>query len=339
MPLPDMLKNRLTVPVVGSPMFIVSTPPLIMAQCKAGVVGSFPSLNARPVSQLDEWLAQLNEELPAYAKAHPQAKVAPFAVNQIVHKSNSRLDEDVALCVRHKAPIVITSVGNPADIVKEVHGYGGIVFHDTTTIRHTEKAIEAGVDGVILVCAGAGGHAGTMSPFALVPQVRQFWKGTLLLAGAISDGRAVRAAQVLGANLAYMGTRFIATREANAKDAYKQMILDSAAKDITYTPAFSGIPANYLTKSILAAGLDPANLKPKGFIDMDLGNRPERTGEQRVDKPGDGGEPQIKAWRDIWSAGQGAGSVHDVPSVAELVARLAAEYRAALADDRALAAE
>ena len=324
MPLPEMLKNRLALPVVGSPLFIVSGPELVIAQCKAGVVGSFPSLNARPVSQLDEWLARMTEELPAYAKANPGKPVAPFAVNQIVHKSNTRLDEDVQLCIKYKAPIVITSVGNPGDIAKEVHKYGGIVFHDTTTIRHTEKAIEAGVDGVILVCAGAGGHAGTMSPFALVPQVRQFWKGTLLLAGSISDGRSVRAAQVLGADLAYMGTRFIATQEANAKQDYKQMILDSEAKDVTYTPAFSGIPANYLTKSIVAAGLDPANLKPKGFVDMDLSNREET---------------KIKAWRDIWSAGQGSGSIKDVPSVAELVARLTAEYRDAVAADRALAAE
>lgn len=327
MSLPASLKNRLALPVVGSPMFIVSTPELVIAQCQAGVIGAFPSLNARPVAQLEEWLARIEQELATHDAANPSRLSAPYAVNQIVHKSNTRLDDDVALCVKHKAPIVITSVGNPGDIVKEVHSYGGIVFHDTTTIRHTEKAVEAGVDGVILVCAGAGGHAGTMSPFALVPQVRAFWKGTLLLAGAISDGRSVRAAQMLGADLAYMGTRFIATREANAKPDYKQMILDSAAKDVTYTPAFSGIPANYLTKSIVAAGLDPANLRPKGFIDMDLSNRPDKE------------EQKIKAWRDIWSAGQGAGSIADVPSVAELVARLTAEYRDAAAGDQARAAE
>lgn len=327
MPLPAVLQNRLSIPVVGSPMFIVSTPDLVIAQCNAGVVGSFPSLNARPVSMLDEWLAHIAEETTAYAKANPGARVAPYAVNQIIHKSNSRLDQDVPLCVKHKAPIVITSVGNPTDIVKEVHAYGGIVFHDTTNIRHTEKAIEAGVDGVILVCAGAGGHAGTMSPFALVPQVRKFWKGTLLVGGAISDGAAVRAAQVLGADLAYVGSRFIATKEANAVPEYKQMLIDSGAKDITYTPAFSGVPANYLTKSILSAGLDPNNLKPKGHIDMDLGTRPDEN------------EKKIKAWKDIWSAGQGVGSIDDVPSVAELVERMKREYRAAVDSDRAVAAE
>jgi len=327
MPLPAVLQNRLSIPVIGSPMFIVSTPDLVIAQCNAGVVGSFPSLNARPVSMLDEWLARIYEETRAYAKANPGAKVAPYAVNQIIHKSNSRLEHDVPLCVKHKAPIVITSVGNPADIVKEVHAYGGIVFHDTTNIRHTEKAIEAGVDGVILVCAGAGGHAGTMSPFALVPQVRKFWKGTLLVGGAISDGAAVRAVQVLGADLAYVGSRFIATKEANAVPAYKHMLIDSGAKDITYTPAFSGVPANYLTKSILGAGLDPNNLKPKDHIDMDLGTRPDEN------------EKKVKAWKDIWSAGHGVGSIDDVPSVADLVERMKREYRAAVEADRAVAAE
>ena len=327
MPLPAVLHNRLSMPVVGSPMFIVSTPDLVIAQCNAGIVGSFPSLNARPVSLLDEWLARIAEETAAFAKANPGARVAPFACNQIIHRSNSRLEQDLPLCIKHKVPIVITSVGNPADIVKEVHAYGGVVFHDTTTIRHTEKAIEAGVDGVILVCAGAGGHAGTLSPFALVPQVRRFWKGTLLVGGAISDGAAVRAAQVLGADLAYVGSRFIATREANAAPAYKQMLIDSGAKDITYTPAFSGVPANYLTKSILGAGLDPNNLKPKGHIDMDLGTRPDEN------------EKKVKAWKDIWSAGQGVGSIDDVPSVAELVERMKREYRAAVESDRAVAAE
>jgi nitronate monooxygenase len=327
MPLPAVLQGRLSIPVVGAPMFIVSTPDLVIAQCNAGVVGSFPSLNARPVSLLDEWLARIAEETAAYAKANPGAKVAPYACNQIIHKSNSRLEQDLPLCVKHKVPIVITSVGNPSDIVKEVHAYGGVVFHDTTNIRHTEKAIEAGVDGVILVCAGAGGHAGTMSPFALVPQVRKFWKGTLLVGGAISDGAAVRAVQVLGADLAYVGSRFIATKEANAVADYKQMLIDSAAKDITYTPAFSGVPANYLTKSILGAGLDPNNLKPKGHIDMDLGTRPDEN------------EKKVKAWKDIWSAGHGVGSIEDVPSVAELVERMKREYRAAVDSDRAIAAE
>jgi nitronate monooxygenase len=327
MPLPAVLKNRLSIPVVGAPMFIVSTPDLVIAQCNAGVVGSFPSLNARPVSLLDEWLARIAEETAAYAKANPGATVAPYACNQIIHKSNSRLEQDLPLCVKHKVPIVITSVGNPSDIVKEVHAYGGVVFHDTTNIRHTEKAIEAGVDGVILVCAGAGGHAGTMSPFALVPQVRKFWKGTLLVGGAISDGAAVRAVQVLGADLAYVGSRFIATKEANAVPEYKQMLIDSAAKDITYTPAFSGVPANYLTKSILGAGLDPNNLKAKGHIDMDLGTRPDEN------------EKKVKAWKDIWSAGHGVGSIDDVPSVADLVERMKREYRTAVELDRAIAAE
>jgi nitronate monooxygenase len=327
MPLPAVLQGRLSIPVVGSPMFIVSTPDLVIAQCNSGIVGSFPSLNARPVSLLDEWLAQIREETAAFAKANPGAKVAPYACNQIIHKSNSRLEQDLPLCIKHKVPIVITSVGNPSDVVKEVHAYGGIVFHDTTNIRHTEKAIEAGVDGVILVCAGAGGHAGTMSPFALVPQVRKFWKGTLLVGGAISDGAAVRAVQVLGADLAYVGSRFIASKEANAVPAYKQMLIDSAAKDITYTPAFSGVPANYLSKSIVGAGLDPNNLKPKGHIDMDLGTRPDEN------------EKKVKAWKDIWSAGQGVGLIDDVPSVAELVDRMKREYRAAVESDRAIAAE
>jgi nitronate monooxygenase len=327
MPLPAVLQGRLSIPVVGAPMFIVSTPDLVIAQCNAGVVGSFPSLNARPVSLLDEWLAQISEATGAFAKANPGARVAPYACNQIIHKSNSRLAQDLPLCIKHKVPIVITSVGNPSEIVKEVHAYGGVVFHDTTNIRHTEKAIEAGVDGVILVCAGAGGHAGTMSPFALVPQVRKFWKGTLLVGGAISDGAAVRAVQVLGADLAYVGSRFIATREANAVPEYKQMLIDSGAKDITYTPAFSGVPANYLTKSILGAGLDPSNLTPKGHIDMDLGTRPDEN------------EKKIKAWKDIWSAGHGVGSIDDVPSVAELVERMKREYRAVVESDRAMAAE
>jgi nitronate monooxygenase len=327
MPLPAVLQGRSSIPVVGAPMFIVSTPDLVIAQCNAGVVGSFPSLNARPVSLLDEWLAQISEATGAFAKANPGARVAPYACNQIIHKSNSRLAQDLPLCIKHKVPIVITSVGNPSEIVKEVHAYGGVVFHDTTNIRHTEKAIEAGVDGVILVCAGAGGHAGTMSPFALVPQVRKFWKGTLLVGGAISDGAAVRAVQVLGADLAYVGSRFIATREANAVPEYKQMLIDSGAKDITYTHAFSGVPANYLTKSILGAGLDPSNLTPKGHIDMDLGTRPDEN------------EKKIKAWKDIWSAGHGVGSIDDVPSVAELVERMKREYRAVVESDRAMAAE
>ena len=235
MPIPTLLREQLRLPIIGSPMFIVSTPQLVLAQCKAGIVGSFPALNARPVSQLDEWLAQINEELAGFKAANPHKKIAPYAVNQIVHASNDRLDQDVALCVKHKVPIIITSLRPPAEVVAAVHGYGGLVFHDVINLRHAEKAAAQGVDGIIAVCAGAGGHAGMLSPFALVKQIREVYAGTIILSGAMSTGADVLAARALGADLAYLGTRFIATEEANANEDYKQMLIQSGAEDIVYT--------------------------------------------------------------------------------------------------------
>ena len=308
MPLPEIFRGRLTLPIVGAPMFLVSHPELVIAQCQAGIAGTFPTLNARPLEVLDAWLKRITETLAASPKA------APFGVNLVVHKANTRLLEDTALAEKYKVPFVITSVGDPGDLVKRVHDYGGIVFHDIVSVRHAKKAIAAGVDGLILVCAGAGGHAGTTSPFALVHEVRQIFDGTILLAGAISTGAHVKAAQVMGADLAYMGTRMIATQEAHADPAYKQMIVDSSAADIVYTPHFSGVPASYMRASIVAAGLDPDKvLGPREGASLGL--------EDKDDKG-------PKAWRDIWSAGQGVGAITDSPPVAELVARLKAEYDA-----------
>jgi len=284
----------------------------VLAQCKAGIVGSFPALNARPEAQLDEWLAQITEELAAYRKKHPDLKVAPFAVNQIVHKSNNRLEHDVGMCVKYEVPIVITSLRPPAEVVAAVHGYGGVVFHDVINIRHARKAIEQGVDGIITVCAGAGGHAGTTSPFALVKEVREIFDGTIILSGSMSRGNDALAAQAMGADLAYLGTRFIATREANAPASYKEMIVASTAADIVYTNLFTGVHGSYLKGSIVNAGLDPDNLPEGDLNTMNFAS---------------GGGSKAKAWRDIWGAGQGVGSMHDIPSVAELVDRMAAEYR------------
>ncbi len=311
MSLPAILHDTLALPVIGAPMFIVSQPDLVLAQCKAGIVGSFPALNARPKELLDEWLARITAELDAARRADPARKVAPFAVNQIVHHSNDRLDHDVALCVKHKVPMIITSLRAPGDVVKEVHGYGGIVFHDVINVRHAQKAIEAGVDGLILVAAGAGGHAGTLSPFVLVSEVRRFWDGPIALSGAMTRGDQILAAQAMGADLAYIGTRFIATPEANAVPGYKQMILESTAADVVYTPYFTGVHGNYLRPSIVAQGLDPDNLPPRDKTSMSFGS--DRT----------------KAWRDIWGVGQGVGSIDAVMPVADLVAQLAAEYRSA----------
>ena len=268
MPLPPPLQGKLRLPVIGAPLFIVSNPALVIAQCKAGIVGAFPALNARPQDELDRWLARIESELAAHRAAHPGATVAPFAVNQIVHASNGRLDADLDACVRHRVPIVITSLRAPHPVVDRVHAYGGIVLHDVISVRHAEKALEAGVDGLILVCAGAGGHAGTLNPFALVNEVRRFYAGTLALAGAITDGAAILAAQAMGCDLAYLGTRFIATREANAPDRYKQMIADARAADVVYTPYFSGVHGSYLQDRIRAAGLDPEHLPdaPAGQI-------------------------------------------------------------------------
>jgi nitronate monooxygenase len=300
------LNKNLRLPVICAPMFIISNPDLVIAQCKSGVIGSFPALNARPKDLLDDWLIRIKNELAGDPNA------APFAVNQIIHPSNERLEHDMALCVKHEVPLIITSLSAPTAIVPHVHRYGGKVFHDVISVRHAEKALEAGVDGLILVCAGAGGHAGTLSPFALVGEIRKFYAGPIALSGAITNGNAILSAQALGADFAYIGTRFIATREANAVEAYKQAIVDSAAKDVVYTPYFTGVHGNYLSKSILAAGLDPANLPVKDKTAMSFGSA------------GD-----AKAWKDIWGAGQGVGTIGEVLPTAELVARMQEEYRSA----------
>ena len=314
MPLPPLLQGRLALPAIGAPMFIVSGPELVVAQCTAGIVGAFPALNARPAAQLEAWLVEIQRGLEAFQSAHPQAPVAPFAVNQIIHHSNDRLGHDLALCVKHRVPIVITSLRAPDEVVPVVHAYGGLVFHDVISVRHARRAIEAGVDGLILVCAGAGGHAGTLSPFALVPEVRAMFGGTLILAGAITRGEQVLAAQAMGADLAYIGTRFIATAEARAPEAYKRMIVDSTAADIVYSDYFSGVRGNYLRGSIAAAGLDPDNLP---------------AGDRSAMKFGSEGSARLKAWRDIWGAGQGVGSIDAVLPAREAVDRLRREYEAA----------
>jgi nitronate monooxygenase len=323
MSLPPLLRDNLSLPVIGSPMFIVSNPDLVIEQCKAGIVGSFPALNARPQAALEEWLQRITTELAQFRQAHPQRKVAPFAVNQIVHGSNSRLQHDMDLCVKYRVPVLITSLRAPDQVVEAAHSYGGLVFHDVTTIQHAKRALKAGVDGLILVCTGAGGHAGKLSPFALVPEVRSFYDGTIILSGAIAGGDAILAAQAVGADLAYIGTRFIATREANAPAAYKQMLVDSAAEDIVYTSRFSGVHGNYLRSSIVAVGMDPDNLPEGDKSSMDFGTAAEDKGA-------------VKAWRDVWSAGQGTGQIREVLPTAELVAKLVREYQAARA--RVLAA-
>jgi len=315
MPLPAVLEGRLRVPVIGAPMFIVSGPELVIAQCKAGIVGSFPALNARPQDMLHDWLSRIEDEVGAFAEANPDLPVGPHAVNQIAHLSNDRLFADMETCVRHQVPIIITSLRPPAEIVAAVHEYGGVVFHDVINLRHARKAIEQGVDGIITVCAGAGGHAGTTSPFALVKEVREIYDGTIILSGSMSMGNDVLAAQAIGADLAYIGTRFIATQEANAPIEYKEMIVASQSADIVYTSLFTGVHGSYLKGSIRKAGLDPENLADADKSRMDFG----------------GGASKAKAWRDIWGAGQGVGSVHDIPSVEELVLRMEREYGDALA--------
>jgi nitronate monooxygenase len=296
-------------------MFIVSGPELVIAQCKAGIVGSFPALNARPQPVLAEWLERITGELATHAKANPGCVVAPFAVNQIVHQSNDRLRDDMAVCVKYKVPIVITSLRPPAEVVEAVHGYGGVVFHDVINLRHAQKAISQGVDGIIAVCAGAGGHAGTTSPFALIKEIRRIFDGTLILSGAMSRGCDLLAARAIGADLAYFGTRFIATREANAADEYKQMIVNSAAADIVYTPLFTGVNGSYLRGSIENAGLDPDNLQNIDPRQLNFAS---------------GGNSRAKAWRVFWGAGQGVGSIDEVATVQDLVNRIAQEYRDAI---------
>jgi nitronate monooxygenase len=311
MTLPTVLQN-LTLPVIASPMFIASGPALVAAQCKAGIVGSFPALNARPAELLDTWLTDLQRELADYQEANPGAKVGPIAVNQIVHQSNDRLAHDVDVCVRHRVPIIISSLrAPPPEMLDAVHSYGGIVLHDVVSIRHAEKALEAGVDGLILVAAGAGGHAGALSPFALVGEVRKFYNGPLALSGSIATGGAILAAQAMGADFAYIGSRWLATRESNVTEAYREAIVASSAADIVYTNLFTGVHGNYLRKSIVNAGLDPDALPESDKTKMSFGSG------------------SAKAWRDIWGAGQGVGLMDDVPSVAEMVARLKDEYEAA----------
>ncbi|MEL7615142.1 nitronate monooxygenase family protein [Vreelandella titanicae] len=309
------LTASLTLPVIGSPMFIVSGPELVIAQCQAGILGAFPALNARPADVLREWLQQITQTLADYDAQHPEQPSAPFAVNQIVHPTNDRLEHDVALCAEFKVPLVITSLHAPNQVVEQVHAYGGLVFHDVTTLRHAKKAIDAGVDGLILVCHGAGGHAGRLNPFAFVAEVRRFYDGPLVLAGAISKGEQIVAAQALGVDLVYMGTRFIATQEANAQADYKLMVLDAAAGDIVYTNLFTGVHGNYLRQSIEQAGLDPDAL-------------PE--GDKTAMRYGSGGSSKAKAWRDIWGAGQGVGAIASMHSVAEEVATLRQDYQKAL---------
>ncbi len=314
MSMPAQFEGRLSIPAIAAPMFIVSGPELVLATCKAGVVGTFPVVNARSHDLLDQWLGEIATDLDATRAGSPNQPIAPHGVNLAVHKTNVRLAKDLELTVKHKVPVVVTSVGNPGDIATEIHNYGGLVFHDVINLRHAQKAAAAGVDGLILVCSGAGGHAGGTNPFALVPQVREFFDGTIILSGCISDGGSIRAAEALGADLAYLGTRFIATEEANASDGYKSMLVEAEAKDIVYTPAISGIPANFMRQSLVEAGLDPDNLPPTPKVDM----------AEELD-PDHG-----KAWKDIWSAGQGVGSIHDLPSTSDLIARLEAEYWAAV---------
>ena len=310
-PLPAVL-SRLPLPIFGAPLFIISQPKLVIAQCKAGVVGAMPALNARPASQLDDWLAEITETLAAHNAAHPERPAAPFAINQIVHKSNQRLEHDMALCVKHRVPIIITSLGARAEVSQAAHSYGGVVLHDVINNDFARKAIEKGADGLIAVAAGAGGHAGVKSPFALVQEIRAWFDGPLALSGAIATGGAVLAAQAMGADFAYIGSAFIATDEAQAPPAYKQMIVEGSSDDVLYTNLFTGVHGNYLKGSILRAGLDPEAL-PNGHPgQMDFGGE------------------AIKAWKDIWGAGQGIGAVQQVVPVAALVARLQSEYQQAL---------
>ncbi|WP_416397174.1 NAD(P)H-dependent flavin oxidoreductase [Allohahella sp. A8] len=328
MTLPVQFKDRLRLPLVVSPMFIASNPELVIEACKAGAVGTFPALNQRTSEGFETWLLDIKKRLSDW-EAETGRKSAPFGVNLIVHKSNPRWQADLAICVKHKVPLVITSLGAVADLVEAVHGYGGIVFHDVVNTRHARKAADAGVDGLIAVCNGAGGHAGTTSPFALIAEIRQFFTKTLLLAGSLSNGRDIAAAEMMGADLAYMGTRFLATTEANVTDDYKQMLIDSQSADIVYTPKISGVNANFMRQSIEDAGIDPADLSPKA--ELDFGSELDMdTSERGTEK---------KAWRDIWSAGQGVGSIEQVQGAGELVDNLVAEYHQAVNQQHERSAE
>lgn len=304
------LLESLRLPVIGAPLFIVSTPKLVIEQCKSGIIGAFPALNARKEDELESWLKNISQELEAFKKNNPEKKVAPYAVNQIVHQSNTRLKIDVEMCVKYKAPIVITSLRPPAEVVEAVHSYGGLVFHDVINMRHAKKAISQGVDGIIAVCAGAGGHAGTISPFALIKEIKEIFDGFVILSGSMSNGRDVLAAECIGADLAYMGTRFIATKEANAVDEYKDMIIDSDADDIVYSSLFTGIHGSYLKGSIVKSGIDPENLELGDKNTMNF----------------DSSESKAKAWKDIWGAGQGVGSMKDIPNVSDLVDEIEQDY-------------
>ena len=314
------IEDNISIPVIGAPLFLVSGPDLVIAQCKAGIIGSFPALNARPQHVLEEWIIRIKTELAQYQEENPDAKVAPFAVNQICHGSNDRLMQDMETCVKHEVPIIITSLRPPSEVVEAAHSYGGLVYHDVISVRHAKKAAEQGVDGLILVCAGAGGHAGALSPFALLREVKKWFDGTVILSGSIGDGHAVASAIALGADFAYLGTRFIATEEANADPEYKRMLEASAAEDIVYSSLFTGVHGNYLKPSIKNAGLDPDNLPDADKSSMNFGS---------------GGNTDSKAWKDIWGSGQGIGNIKDSPSVAELVGRIEAEYKTAFEDFKA----
>lgn len=314
MALPESLQDCLRIPLIGAPMFIVSQPALVIEQCKAGIVGAFPALNARPQETLDDWISEIKAALSAHRAAFPDEPVAPYAVNQIVHTSNPRLQADMETCIRHEVPIIITSLRPPGEVVAAVHAYGGLVFHDVINLRHARKAIGQGVDGIIAVCAGAGGHGGTLSPFALLKEIRREFEGTLILSGAITSGADLLAAQAMGADLGYAGTRFIATTEAHATPDYKNMIVDSAAADIVYTSLFSGVPGNYLKPSVARAGYDPDNLPEGDKARMDFSKHEVSA---------------AKAWKDIWSAGQGVGNIRDIVPTRQLVLRMEAEYRQA----------
>ena len=317
MALPPILRDRLRLPVIGSPLFIISGPDLVIAQCKAGIVGSFPSLNARPISQLDEWLHRITEELAAWDRDHPDQLSAPFAVNQIVHRTNNRLDEDIEMCIKYKVPVIITSLGARVEVNDAIHSYGGIVMHDVITNSFARKAVEKGADGLIPVAAGAGGHAGTLSPFALVQEIREWFEGPVALSGSIATGRAILGAQAMGADLAYMGSAFIATAEANAVSGYKDMIVESSAEDIIYSNLFTGVHGNYLAPSVIRAGLDPNDLPQSDPSKMNFGS---------------GGNQEAKAWRDIWGCGQGIGAIRSAPPAGEFIARLISEYEQAQAE-------
>ena len=317
MPIPNSIKDNISIPVIGAPLFLISVPDLVIAQCKAGIIGSFPALNARPQHVLEEWIVRIKTELKEYQDQNPDKKVAPFAVTQICHGSNDRLQGDMEICVKHEVPIIITSLRPPAEVVEAAHSYGGLVFHDVINVRHAKKAADMGVDGLILVCAGAGGHAGALSPFALLREVKSWFDGTIILSGSIGDGYSVASALALGADFAYLGTRFIATHEANAEPEYKQMLIESSANDIVYSNLFTGVLGNYLKPSIQNAGLDPDNLPTADKSAMNFGS---------------GGNTDSKAWKDIWGSGQGIGLIEDAPTVESLVERIRAEFNEATSE-------